>query len=35
MKTDSFVLRHIGPRENEVNEMIKTIGVSSLEELIR
>jgi glycine dehydrogenase len=34
MKTDSFVLRHLGPRENEVKEMIKTIGVSSLEELI-
>ncbi|WP_372745632.1 aminomethyl-transferring glycine dehydrogenase [Lutibacter sp.] len=34
MKTDSFVLRHLGPRKNEVNEMIKTIGVSSIEELI-
>ena len=34
MKTDSFVVRHIGPRKNEVNEMIKTIGVSSIEELI-
>jgi len=34
MRTDSFVLRHVGPRENEVNEMIKTIGVSSVDELI-
>ena len=34
MKTDSFVLRHIGPSENEVNEMVKTIGVSSVDELI-
>ena len=34
MKTDSFVLRHIGPRENEVSDMIKTIGVSSVDELI-
>ena len=34
MKTDSFVLRHLGPQENEVKEMIKTIGVSSLDELI-
>ncbi|MGV6846619.1 MAG: aminomethyl-transferring glycine dehydrogenase [Lutibacter sp.] len=34
MKTDSFVLRHLGPRENEVAEMIKTIGVNSLDELI-
>jgi len=34
MRTDSFVLRHIGPRENEVQEMIETIGVSSVDELI-
>jgi len=34
MKTDSFVLRHIGPSENEVNQMVKTIGVSSVDELI-
>ena len=34
MKTDSFVLRHIGPSKNEVNEMVKTIGVSSIDELI-
>ncbi len=34
MRTDSFVLRHVGPRENEVNELIKTIGVSSVDELI-
>ena len=34
MKTDSFVLRHIGPRKHEVDEMIKTIGVQSIEELI-
>jgi len=34
MKTDSFVLRHIGPSENEVNEMVKAIGVSSVDELI-
>ncbi|SFS71510.1 aminomethyl-transferring glycine dehydrogenase [Lutibacter maritimus] len=34
MKTDSFVLRHVGPRENEAKEMIKTIGVSSVAELI-
>ena len=34
MKTDSFVLRHIGPSEKEVNEMVKTIGVSSVDELI-
>ena len=34
MKTDSFVLRHVGPRENEVQEMLATIGVDSLDELI-
>jgi glycine dehydrogenase len=34
MRTDSFVLRHVGPRENEIHEMIKTIGVSSVDELI-
>ena len=34
MKTDSFELRHLGPRENEVIEMLSTIGVDSLEELI-
>jgi len=34
MRTDSFVLRHVGPREDEIHEMIKTIGVSSIDELI-
>lgn len=34
MKTHAFSHRHIGPREYEVDEMLKTIGVSSLEELI-
>ncbi|HSQ46870.1 MAG TPA: hypothetical protein VLM44_08140, partial [Lutibacter sp.] len=34
MRTDSFVLRHIGPREDEVKEMVATIGVQSLDELI-
>jgi glycine dehydrogenase len=34
MKTDSFALRHLGPRENEVNEMLSAIGVDSLQELI-
>ncbi|RXP63332.1 glycine dehydrogenase (aminomethyl-transferring) [Lutibacter sp. HS1-25] len=34
MRTDSFVLRHVGPREKGVEEMIKTIGVSSVETLI-
>ncbi|NLP56798.1 aminomethyl-transferring glycine dehydrogenase [Lutibacter sp. B1] len=34
MDTNSFVLRHIGPRENDINEMIETIGVSSIDELI-
>jgi len=34
MITDSFVSRHIGPRDHELNEMLKVIGVSSLDELI-
>ena len=34
MKTDSFALRHLGPRENEVIEMLSAIGVDSLQELI-
>ncbi len=34
MKTHSFAHRHIGPREHEVNDMLKTVGVSSIDELI-
>ncbi len=34
MNTDSFALRHIGSRENDLPEMLKTIGVSSIDQLI-
>ena len=34
MLTDKFVNRHIGPRESELPQMLKTIEVSSLDELI-
>ena len=34
MRTDSFDIRHIGPGQNEVSDMLNTIGVSSLDELI-
>jgi glycine dehydrogenase len=34
MTSDSFVNRHIGPRENELPGMLETIGVSSLDQLI-
>ena len=34
MKTDAFALRHIGPSENELNNMLQTIGVASLDQLI-
>ena len=34
MKTDSFVERHLGPTQNEVQEMLKTIGVKNLDQLI-
>ena len=35
MKTDSFANRHIGPRDNEQLEMLKSIGVDSIDELIQ
>jgi glycine dehydrogenase len=35
MATDKFIYRHNGPREAEIPQMLKKIGVSSLEELIR
>ena len=34
MKTDSFALRHLGPRENDLPKMLETIGVETLEQLI-
>ena len=34
MKTDSFANRHLGPNENDVKEMLKTIGVESIDKLI-
>ena len=34
MNTNAFALRHIGPDENDQNQMLKTIGVDSLDQLI-
>ncbi|HLO72337.1 MAG TPA: aminomethyl-transferring glycine dehydrogenase [Flavobacterium sp.] len=34
MRTDAFALRHLGPRETDLNHMFKTIGVDSLDQLI-
>ena len=34
MNTDSFALRHIGPRKEDQKEMLKTIGTDSLDQLI-
>lgn len=34
MKTDAFALRHLGPRENDLPEMLKTVGVETLEQLV-
>ena len=34
MNTDSFALRHIGPRNSDLPEMLKTVGVDSIEQLI-
>ncbi len=35
MKTDSFALRHLGPRKEEIGQILETIGINSLEELIQ
>lgn len=34
MRTDAFALRHIGPREEDLQHMFKTIGVESMDQLI-
>ena len=34
MKTDVFALRHIGPRDEHLKEMLEVVGVNSIEELI-
>jgi len=34
MNTDSFALRHIGPRKKDLSEMLETIGVESMDQLI-
>jgi glycine dehydrogenase len=34
MKTDAFALRHLGPRENDLQDMFKTIGVEGFDQLI-
>ena len=34
MNTNAFALRHIGPNEDDQNQMLKTIGVDSLDQLI-
>ena len=34
MNTNAFALRHIGPNEEDQNQMLKTIGIDSLDQLI-
>ncbi len=34
MRTDSFALRHIGPKESDLKHMLKTVGADSLDQLI-
>ena len=34
MRTDAFALRHLGPRNSDLNHMFKTVGVESLDQLI-
>jgi glycine dehydrogenase len=34
MNTDSFAIRHIGPRKEDLQKMLKTIGAETMEQLI-
>lgn len=34
MSTERFVTRHIGPRDSEIDEMLKVVGVKTIDELI-
>ena len=34
MRTDSFAVRHIGPRKGELEQMLNTTGAASLDQLI-
>ena len=34
MNTDTFALRHIGPRKSDHNDMLNTVGAESLDQLI-
>ena len=34
MASDKFVMRHIGPRDHEIQEMLEILGVSTLDELM-
>ncbi|MGL2964490.1 aminomethyl-transferring glycine dehydrogenase [Flavobacterium sp. RSB2_4_14] len=34
MRTDAFALRHIGPSENDLQHLLKTIGAKTMEQLI-
>lgn len=34
MNTDSFALRHIGPRKSDLPNMLKTVGVETMDQLI-
>ena len=34
MRNDAFALRHLGPRESDLDHMFKTIGIESLDQLI-
>jgi len=34
MRTDSFAHRHIGPKDSDLSEMLSTVGVNNLEQLI-
>ena len=35
MPADRFVKRHIGPRSHDVTQMLRALGLNSLDELVR
>ncbi|MBL7472846.1 aminomethyl-transferring glycine dehydrogenase [Robertkochia sediminum] len=34
MRTDSFAIRHIGPKKEDLSKMLKTVGVADIDQLI-
>ena len=34
MRTDSFAIRHIGPKKEDLSKMLETVGVKDIDQLI-